>query len=114
MDKTSIFNKTRGYCHICGEKLKLENYGKKFKGDENWTFDHVLPKSLKGEYVSDNFLPAHGHCNRLRWNRTGENLIKVFDYGIIALQEVKKNNKLGKKLKERYAKIKASNQKRRK
>lgn len=97
-----IWSKTSGRCHFCGEKLKFEKYGKNKFIKGNWTLDPVLPKNRGGKNSIENLLPACGKCNGLRWHRMGSELRRALDYGITALQEIRKNDKLGQGIQSHY------------
>ena len=54
--RISILEKTGGRCHICGGAI-----------NEKWVVDHVFAHTYGGEHSLDNYLPAHGVCNRAKW-----------------------------------------------
>jgi 5-methylcytosine-specific restriction endonuclease McrA len=109
----SIFQKSRGCCHFCGDSLIFENYDVgSVKG--SWNIDHVIQKSKGGLKGIDNCLPACVPCNRLRWNYTGEELREALFLGIIALKEIRKNSEVGRKLIELKTKRLDENRSRRK
>lgn len=61
--KEIIYQKTNGFCWLCESPLR--------RGD--FTFDHVLPKSLGGKNNLENLMPAHKKCNGERGNKIIEN-----------------------------------------
>jgi 5-methylcytosine-specific restriction endonuclease McrA len=44
-------------CYLCGKKITKE---------DDFSFDHVLPKSCGGETKPENLFPAHKICNNNR------------------------------------------------
>ena len=58
-----IYQRTSGYCHICGRKLARTNYGKAGKTGA-WEVEHSVPSSKGGTDHSNNLFPAHISCNR--------------------------------------------------
>ena len=107
-----MFDKTSGHCHFCGDKVVLENYGKKRKPYPNgaWELDHVIQRKKGGASTADNYLPACKQCNHLRWHRSGSDLRRLILLGLVANDEIKADTELGRavhaKLKNREAKNK--------
>jgi 5-methylcytosine-specific restriction endonuclease McrA len=58
-----IFDRTSGYCHICGGKLSFCNYGV-FGTRGNWEVEHSIPKCEGGTDHLNNLYAAHISCNR--------------------------------------------------
>ena len=58
-----IYNRTSGYCHICGCKLARTNYGQ-FGAKGAWEVEHSVPRSKGGTDRLNNLFPAHISCNR--------------------------------------------------
>lgn len=100
--KKQILEKTGNRCHVCATILDPQKYGKNKRVSGNWTVDHILPKNRGGGNSVENCLPACGHYNGLRWNRMDKKLREVLEYGIIALQEIRRKSKIGKELQKRY------------
>lgn len=96
----SIFDKTKGHCHFCGDPLRFENRGWSATPNGHWEVDHVIQRDKGGARSSDNCLPACTRCNRLRWHRTGEAMRELLFLGVIATDEIKKKSDLGRKLSE--------------
>jgi 5-methylcytosine-specific restriction endonuclease McrA len=57
-----IYNKTRGFCHLCGRKMILRYYGTWLP--RGWEVDHDRPSSRGGTDSYFNLLAAHTKCNR--------------------------------------------------
>jgi 5-methylcytosine-specific restriction endonuclease McrA len=73
-----IFDRTSGYCHICGGKVCFSNYGC-FGARGAWEVEHSRPRC---EYGSDrlcNLYPAHISCNRSK--RAGSTRSARAQYG---------------------------------
>lgn len=64
--------KTYGRCAYCGKKL----------GDENLTFDHIIPYSQGGQNSIDNLYPACQACNQMRGNKSIEEFRKELQEGL--------------------------------
>lgn len=111
----TIFEKTKGHCHFCGDPIKFEKRGWKTGGLKGyWEVDHVIQLDKGGKDSFDNYLPACTMCNRLRWSRRGVKLRKLIFLGIIALGEMEKGTKLGKQIAELKRKRKLQTKGRRK
>ncbi len=111
----TIFERTSGHCHFCGDALVLAKYGSNGYDDLDgaWEADHVIQKGKGGKKSADNCLPTCVRCNRLRWHRQGEDLRELIFLGLIAKHEIKKGSELGSMLAEMKRKRIASNKKRR-
>lgn len=59
----AIYDKTNGYCNLCGKKLSFVNYGK-LSGRAPWEIDHSNPISKGGTNYSRNLYPVCPSCNR--------------------------------------------------
>lgn len=55
----AILAEANGHCHYCGKEAKL-------------TLDHVIPLSKGGKHSKDNVVPACGHCNYSKRDKTPE------------------------------------------
>lgn len=95
-----IFQKTDGHCHFCGDLVVFEKYGVKDVQDTQgaWEADHVRQKGKGGSKNAENCLPACYRCNRLRWHRKGEDIRELLFLGLIAKDQIKKGNDVGKEL----------------
>lgn len=58
-----IFERTSGYCHICGGKLCRKNYAK-FGLRGAWEVEHSVAQCNGGSHHSNNLYAAHISCNR--------------------------------------------------
>lgn len=92
-----IFEKTKGHCHFCGDRIVFEKRGGKRVQDSKgyWEVDHVIQRAKGGASSIDNYLPACTRCNKLRWHRKGENLRQLLVLGLIAQAEIKKHSQVG-------------------
>ncbi|MDF1822285.1 MAG: HNH endonuclease [Alcanivoracaceae bacterium] len=61
--KRTIYDRTRGYCHLCNKKLAFKNYGKS-EGRAAWEIDHSNPKANGGTDRLNNLYAACISCNR--------------------------------------------------
>jgi hypothetical protein len=111
----SVFDKTRGHCHFCGDALVLEHYGltKKPCLPGAWELDHVIQRKKGGASKVENYLPACGKCNHLRWHRSGDDLRELILLGLVVKDEVRRGTELGQRVLELKAKRLERNSKRR-
>lgn len=58
-----IFNRTSGYCHICGGKLAFRNYAA-YGARGAWEVEHSKPRCEGGTDHLNNLYAAHISCNR--------------------------------------------------
>ena len=56
--KSDIFVREHGICHICEEKID----GLK----EKWDADHVNPRGITGKDTLDEYKPAHLDCHKIK------------------------------------------------
>src|SRR6266487_3114039 len=62
-DLRRIYDRTSGYCHLCGKKLALSNYGR--LGDKGaWEVEHSNARARGGTDRLTNLYPACISCNR--------------------------------------------------
>jgi 5-methylcytosine-specific restriction endonuclease McrA len=110
----TIWDKTKGHCHFCGDPVEFEKRGWQ-DGDMTgfWEVDHVIQKDKGGKNDIDNYLPACTRCNRLRWHRSGEAVRELLLLGLVAKKEIRKNSTLGKELANLKEKRLKDNEKRR-
>lgn len=94
----AIFEKTGGYCHYCGDRLRFENRGWAAYPQGHWEVDHVVQRKKGGRPSSDNCLPACTECNRLRWARRGPDMRRLLRLGLIATDEIERGSDLGVEL----------------
>jgi len=60
---TTIYDRTSGYCHICGKKLARSNYGL-IGARGAWEVEHSHPKAKGGTDRLNNLYAACIDCNR--------------------------------------------------
>jgi HNH endonuclease len=92
---SEIFQKTGGYCHYCGDRLRFANRGWSANPRGHWEVDHVIQRGKGGSSSAENCLPACTECNRLRWARTGPALRRLVRLGLIATEEIDRRSPLG-------------------
>jgi 5-methylcytosine-specific restriction endonuclease McrA len=114
-ERQKVFDKTSGHCHFCGDVLIFEHYGKTTRPylDGAWELDHVIQRGKGGRSSPENYLPACGKCNHLRWDRTGDGLRELIRLGLVAKHEIKKGTKLGTEISRVRAQRDAQNARRR-
>ena len=76
--KARVWNKTRGHCHLCGERLK-------YAGD--WQIDHLVPRAFAGPDEEWNFLPVCKFCNLIKKASQTYKMRRVLMYGRYCLNE---------------------------
>ena len=60
-----IYDRTSGYCHICGRKVFFQNYG--IVGARGaWEVEHSIPWALGGTDHLNNLYAACISCNRAK------------------------------------------------
>ena len=60
---SAIYDRTSGYCHICGKKLAFTNYAKPGKRG-GWEVEHSVPRANGGTDRLNNLYAACITCNR--------------------------------------------------
>jgi HNH endonuclease len=108
-----VFQKTGGYCHYCGDRLRFENRGWSAFPRGHWEADHVVQRGKGGYDGIANYLPACTECNRLRWARTGPALRRLLRLGLIATEEIDRASPVGLHLKAMLKKRLLENEARR-
>jgi len=64
-----IYDRTSGYCHLCGKKLSFSNYAyPRRKGA--WEVEHSNPRVSGGSDGLNNLFPACIQCNRAKGSYT--------------------------------------------
>jgi len=64
-----IYERTCGYCHLCGKKLSYRNYGR--IGEKGaWEIEHSVPRALGGSDHLNNLYAACIACNRSKGTAT--------------------------------------------
>jgi len=60
---SAIYDRTSGYCHICGKKLAFANYGR-IGARGAWEVEHSVPRVSGGTDRLNNLYAACITCNR--------------------------------------------------
>lgn len=64
-----IYDRTSGYCHLCGKKLAFTNYG--CPGSRGaWEVEHSVPRASGGTDRANNLYAACIPCNRGKQTRS--------------------------------------------
>lgn len=85
-ERSLIFAKTSGRCHICGGNME----------DRRWQADHVIAHSAGGTHRVDNYLPAHATCNNYRWDYLPEEFQLILKLGVWARTQIERDTTVGK------------------
>lgn len=64
-----IYDRTDGYCHICGKKVSYVNYAR-YGSRGAWEVEHSVPKAQGGTDHLNNLYPACVSCNRRKAARS--------------------------------------------
>jgi 5-methylcytosine-specific restriction endonuclease McrA len=78
-EREEVLKKTDKRCHLCGGKAI---------GGKRLVADHVLPHASGGKHKIDNYLAAHGFCNRKRWMYSPEEFQLILKLGVWGAQAV--------------------------
>ena len=68
-----ILDKTNSRCHLCREKLSLDNYAKPPE-QGGWEIEHSRPQSKGGSDHMNNLYAACVPCNRQKGNRSNQRI----------------------------------------
>ena len=90
-ERSEVFARTRGRCHVCGGAL-----------GENWVVDHVEPHAKARDDGLDNMLAAHAGCNRFRWFYEPEVIQVMAELAVYATAEILGGSALGSELEALY------------
>ena len=85
LQRTAVFLKTDGCCHICGGKLKLDHF----------QADHVKNYISGGASAIENYLPSCGTCNNYRWHYLPEEIQWILKFGVFAKTQIENETGLG-------------------
>lgn len=69
LDKSQVFARTAGRCHICGKTLSLCNYAE-YGRRGAWEIEHSVPRANGGTDHGNNLYPACIKCNRAKGTRS--------------------------------------------
>lgn len=65
----AIYDRTSGYCHLCGKKLAYSNYGD-VGSRGSWEVEHSVPRACGGSERMNNLYAACVPCNRAKGARS--------------------------------------------
>lgn len=75
-DLNAIYDRTSGYCHICGRKVCFTNYG--IVGAKGaWEVEHSLPRAWGGTNHGNNLYAACISCNREKGPRLSARAVRA-------------------------------------
>ena len=103
-ERYSIWDKTDGKCHVCGEDVDKD----KFEAD------HIKPHSSGGKNNIENFLATCKTCNNYRWHYSPEEIQWILKIGIWAKTKIGQNDKLGSIIADNFVKKEIKRESRRK
>src|SRR5690242_3391906 len=77
---TTLYNKQRGLCFLCGKFMDAHRAYKNLNNQftNGYTLDHLIPISKGGTNGGRNLVLAHAKCNSIKGNRmpTEDELLK--------------------------------------
>jgi len=77
-DINAIYDRTSGYCHICGRKVFFRNYG--LLGAKGaWEIEHSRPRARGGTNHSNNLYAACIPCNREKGHRSSTRTVRAWN-----------------------------------
>lgn len=68
LQKLAIFERDKGLCHICGEKIDGTR--------EAWELEHKIPYALTNDDTDENLSPAHVSCHRRKTRQDKADIAK--------------------------------------
>jgi len=71
----TIYDRTTGYCHICGKKLAFKNYAD-FNARASWEVEHSNPQANGGTHHLNNLYAACISCNRSK-GKTSTKTVRI-------------------------------------
>lgn len=93
-ERKEVLEKTDNRCHLCGGDAE----------DGSLVADHVLPQISGGKHALNNYLAAHGMCNRYRWMYSPEEFRLILRLGVWARKQMEEATPIGKKMFKRFPK----------
>lgn len=88
------YNRTTGYCYLCGKNLAFKNYAS--SGSRGaWEIEHSKPRSQGGTNPLNNLYPACISCNGSKGNKANRKVRSKHDAKRVPL--TKTNKKIAKK-----------------
>jgi hypothetical protein len=91
-NRTKVWKKTAGRCHICGGSLD---------GDK-WHADHVLAYASGGAQSLDNYLPTHSTCNSYRRCFSDIEFQWVLKLGVWLRGEIARETMIGREASHKF------------
>ena len=85
ISRDRILAKTDSHCHICGLKLKKDNF----------QADHIKSHIMGGGNLENNYLPSCSTCNNYRWHYSSEEIQIILKLGVWARSKIASNTPLG-------------------
>jgi hypothetical protein len=74
----AIYDRTSGYCHICGRKVYFSNYG--IVGAKGaWEVEHSRPQARGGTHHGNNLYAACIPCNREKSHRCSTRTVRTWN-----------------------------------
>jgi 5-methylcytosine-specific restriction endonuclease McrA len=105
-ERKQVFDKTGGYCHLCGGDMNQKSDGELTEEVEilpHFVVDHIVPFASGGKESLDNLLPAHGLCNGCRWFYSPEEFQWILRMGIWARKQMEDaKTEIGQKMREPF------------
>ena len=90
--RKKIYDRTKGYCHLCGKRLALKNYGK--SGTRGaWNVDHSKAQANDGTNHLNNLFPACIACNSSKGKKSNRSV--RIENGLTEIPGQKKNSSGG-------------------
>lgn len=68
-----IYDKTNGYCHLCGKRLSFKNYDR-HGSRAPWNVDHSKTQAMGGTDHMNNLYPACISCNSSKGTKTNRSV----------------------------------------
>jgi len=77
-DINAIYDRTAGYCHLCGRRVCFRNYN--VPGAKGaWEIEHSRPRALGGTDHGNNLYPACIPCNREKSHRLSTRTVRAWN-----------------------------------
>ena len=87
-----IYHKTKGYCHLCGKRLALKNYGVHGSRGE-WNVDHSKAQKNDGTDHFNNLYAACIYCNSSKGIKSSRSVRRA--NGLVEIPGVRKKSSGG-------------------
>src|SRR5690348_14031886 len=86
----TIYDRTSGYCHLCGKKLSFTNYGR-LGSKGAWHVEHSVPRAKGGTDHGNNLYAACIDCNLEKGTHTTQTARTWHDRTRAPLSREKRN-----------------------